>query len=65
MTDVQLFINGIPPRNRPKTPKTLAAHLASHFKKQASGADFSAIVTELAHRSVIVINGNSLSYRSK
>ena len=62
LTDVLLFINGHPAKNLPKTPKTLAAHLASHFKKQAVTTDFAALVDELAEIGKIEISGNRLKY---
>lgn len=65
LTDVILHINAIPPRTRPKKPKTLAAYLASHFKKQSPGNDFSQIVKELAKLGKISIDGDKLSYHNK
>ncbi|MBS1160834.1 MAG: hypothetical protein H6R15_3253 [Proteobacteria bacterium] len=65
LTDVILHINAIPPRTRPKKPKTLAAHLASHFKKLSPGNDFSLVVKELAKLGKISINGDKLSYHNK
>ncbi|MCK6405842.1 MAG: PIN domain-containing protein [Rhodocyclaceae bacterium] len=65
LTEVILHLNAIPPRTRPKKPKTLAAHLASHFKKQSPGNDFSLIVKELANLGKISITGDKLSYRNK
>lgn len=65
LTEVILHLNAIPPRTRPKKPKTLAAHLASHFKKQSPGNDFSLIVKELAKLGKISITGDKLSYRNK
>lgn len=65
LTDILLHINAIPPRTRPKKPKTLAAHLASHFKKQSPGNDFSQIVKELAKLGKISINDDKLSYHNK
>lgn len=65
LTEVILHINAIPPRTRPKKPKTLAAHLASHFKKQSSGNDFSLVVKELAKLGKISITGDKLSYHNK
>ena len=62
LTEVLLFINGHPAKNLPKTPKTLAAHLASHFKKQAVKTDFAALVDELAKIGKIEISGNRLKY---
>jgi hypothetical protein len=65
LTEVILHLNAIPPRTRPKKPKTLAAHLASHFKKQSPGNDFSKVVKELANLGKISITGDKLSYHSK
>jgi len=65
LTEVILHLNAIPPRTRPKKPKTLAAHLASHFKKQSPGNDFSLVVKELAKLGKISITGDKLSYHSK
>jgi len=65
LTDVILHLNAIPPRTRPKKPKTLAAHLASHFKKQSPGADFSLMVKELAKLGNISIVGDKLTYHNK
>lgn len=65
LTEVILHINAIPPRTRPKKPKTLAAHLASHFKKQSPGNDFSSVVNELAKLGKISITGDKLSYHNK
>lgn len=65
LTEVILHLNAIPPRTRPKKPKTLAAHLASHFKKQSPGNDFSLVVKELANLGKISITGDKLSYHSK
>ena len=65
LTEVLLHLNAIPPRTRPKKPKTLAAHLASHFKKQSPGNDFSIIVKELAKLGKISIAGDKLSYHNK
>jgi hypothetical protein len=65
LTEVILHINAIPPRTRPKKPKTLAAHLASHFKKQSPGNDFSLVVKELAKLGKISITGDKLSYHNK
>lgn len=65
LTDVILHINSIPPRTRPKKPKTLAAHLASHFKKQSPGNDFSQAVKELAKLGKITVTGDKLSYHNK
>ncbi len=65
LAEVILHLNAIPPRTRPKKPKTLAAHLASHFKKQSPGNDFSLVVKELANLGKITITGDKLSYHSK
>jgi hypothetical protein len=65
LTEIILHINAIPPRTRPKKPKTLAAHLASHFKKQSPGNDFSLVVKELAKQGKISITGDKLSYINK
>lgn len=65
LAEVILHINAIPPRTRPKKPKTLAAHLASHFKKQSPGNDFSVVVKELAKLGNISITGDKLSYHNK
>jgi len=65
LEEVILHINAIPPRTRPKKPKTLAAHLASHFKKQSPGNDFSLVVKELAKLGKISITGDKLSYHNK
>ena len=65
LTEVSLHLNAIPPRTRPKKPKTLAAHLASHFKKQSPGNDFSLVVKELAKLGKISITGDKLSYHNK
>lgn len=65
LTEVILHINAIPPRTRPKKPKTLAAHLASHFKKQSPGNDFSLVIKELAKLGKISITGDKLSYHNK
>lgn len=65
LTEIILHINAIPPRTRPKKPKTLAAHLASHFKKQSPGNDFSLVVKELAKLGNISITGDKLSYTNK
>ncbi len=65
LADVILHINTIPPRTRPKKPKTLAAHLANHFKKQGSDTDFSAVVSELAKIGKITISGDRLSYHNE
>lgn len=65
LTDIQLYLNTIPPRTRPKKPKTLAAHLASHFKKQAPNRDFANVVRELAKLGAIAIDGDKLSYPKK
>lgn len=65
LTEVILHLNAIPPRTRPKKPKTLAAHLASHFKKQSPGNDFSLVVKELAKLGKISITGDKLSYHNK
>lgn len=65
LADIILHVNAIPPRTRPKKPKTLAAHLASHFKKQSPGADFSLMVKELAKLGKISITGDKLTYHNK
>ncbi len=65
LTDVILHLNAIPPRTRPKKPKTLAAHLASHFKKQCPSADFSLVVKELAKLGKISVNDDKLTYHNK
>jgi hypothetical protein len=65
LTDIQLYLNTIPPRTRPKKPKTLAAHLASHFKKQAPNRDFANVIRELAKLGAIAIDGDKLSYSKK
>lgn len=65
LDEVIAHIAAIPPRTRPKKPKTLAAHLASHFKKLSPGQDFTLVVKELALRGKISINGEKLSYQNK
>jgi hypothetical protein len=65
LTDILLYLETIPPRTRPKKPKTLAAHLASHFKKQAPSRDFTQVVKELAKLGKIAIDGEKLSYHKQ
>jgi hypothetical protein len=65
LTEVILHLNAIPPRTRPKKPKTLAAHLASHFKKQSPGSDFSLVVKELTKLGNISVTGDKLTYHTK
>ena len=65
LADVILHLNAIPPRTRPKKPKTLAAHLASHFKKQSPSTDFSLVVKELAKLGKISVIDDKLTYHNK
>jgi hypothetical protein len=65
LTDVLLHLDTIPPRTRPKKPKTLAAHLANHFKKQAPYRDFNQVIKELAKLGKISIDGEKLSYHKQ
>ena len=65
LTDILLYLDTIPPRTRPKKPKTLAAHLASHFKKQAPSRDFTQAVKELAKLGKISIDGEKLGYHKQ
>ncbi|MDR2189333.1 MAG: hypothetical protein LBE62_15010 [Azonexus sp.] len=65
LADIILYINTIPSRTRPKKPKTLAAHLASHFKKQSPDTDFSAVVGELEKIGKITVSGDKLSYHDQ
>ncbi len=65
LTDVLLHLDTIPPRTRPKKPKTLAAHLANHFKKQAPNRDFNQVIKELAKLGKISIDSEKLSYHKQ
>ena len=65
LTDVLLHLDTIPPRTRPKKPKTLVAHLANHFKKQAPNRDFNQVIKELAKLGKISIDGEKLSYHKQ
>lgn len=65
LAEIQHYLNTIPPRTRPKKPKTLAAHLASHFKKQAPNRDFANVIRELAKLGSVAIDGDKLSYLKK
>jgi hypothetical protein len=63
--EIRIFADSIPPKNRPKTPKGLAACLATHFKKQGAGADFSVWVNELEKAGKVMISDKKLSFLNK
>ncbi|MBK7900309.1 MAG: hypothetical protein KA603_15240 [Azonexus sp.] len=65
LNEVLLHLNSLQPRTRPKKPGTLAAHLASHFKKSGTGTDFPHIVKELVVIGKISVNGDALTYHLK
>jgi len=65
LAEIIVFADSIPPKNRPKTPKGLAACLATHFKKQGAGADFSVWVKELEKAGRVKLSDKKLTFLNK